>query len=301
MLLVNNHRKDDDFMLVFKIKDIYKEYGKISLLDWFKKLIEQPSDKDSTLVFQNNLFCFKPTWQIELDYLDRLFRVSYLAQKYFAIWKYQIKGKHPKTGNEIDLLHEPFTGPCLSFLEYNTTFKFSVYDIHHIIEHALKTHDECIPCPCLPKNPYTNHVFTVLELKRMFNFLHKHRSKLSQLLLLFEATQFSIEEFTLQFKVILRKTACLSHIHSMNLYQKLDLILNFISTSNISKINLSLDEIIDFSSERCIKKYIGKYFDNSITIFRDYLYYFHFNSKKYQNMINNKEDVVLLDLKKCME
>jgi hypothetical protein len=113
---------------------------------------------------------------------------------------------HKKIINEMDLLYEDFENDkTLILISNNNKFSFSNKDLKNILISNLENYsEELIVSPLLPKNPYNNIDFNILQLNIIYKFLEKNNS-LTKTIVLFKLSKFNINTFLVEHKTYLNK------------------------------------------------------------------------------------------------
>lgn len=295
MLLANPEIGQKQPFLVHQLKNALLNQGWNAVYKWYKKVLDTLYDRNQQLVFQNGTFFFQSAHSIEKQFLEDIFRRRYLLHKYSKLWKqYTLPIKE---GNQTDLLLDDLPKNVIQIYQNQTLFSFSGNDIVHIIKEALLQHDECEPLPIKPRNPYTNRVFHTLELKSMYDYLLRLGRNIPKVINLFRWCSCDIDLFQQKHFVFLRQQACLSYVLEMNSSEKISFILDFIYDCDARFC--SQDMKLRYIHEGIVSIYIKHFFLDTATIFRDYLYQFHYKKKSYHCLASSKSQLVFHYLEEC--
>lgn len=295
MLLANPEIGQKQPFLSHQLENLLLKQGWVSVYVWYKQILDKLHDRDQQLVFQNGRFFFQSAHLIEKRFLEDIFRRRYLLHKYSKLWKQLVLPL--KKGNQTDLLLDNLPKNVHQVNQNQTIFSFSGNDIVHIIKEALLQHDECVPMPVKPRNPYTNQVFHTLELKSMYDYLVCLGKNIPKVVNLFRWCSCDIDLFQQKHGAFLKQQACLSYVLEMSVSEKNTFILDFIYGCDAHFC--SQDMKLRYIHFNVVSTYIKHFFLDTATIFRDYLYYFHYKKKSYHRLASSKSQLVFHYLEEC--
>lgn len=295
ILLANHSVEKAQPFLEHRLHSLLQKNGWKGILEWYRLVKSPIHPSETSLVFKDNQFLFQSIQEIETPFLEKIFRKRFLLQKYAKNWRMLVFPV--KKGNEKDLLLNSLPMDALRIIQNNTVFEFTPNDIVHIIKDALLLQEECVPSPSEPKNPYTNQVLNTLELMTMYKYLRSKNFKIPRILDFYRDCMFDMNQFKTKHQCFLRKQACLSCLQTMSIPDKQNFVLEFIYDCPSSIC--SPTQKLRYIRAQIAELYVEHFFFDTITIFRDYLYYFHYKLRNYHHLPNSKTKIIFDHLELC--
>jgi len=214
-----------------------------------------------------NTFSYKNSNILNIECIFNMTRKRYLARKYICIWKQ--KCIPLKIANKYDLYMNDFeSNDTLYLISDRKQFRFTSYELIHIFVSALEYHEDIIPGPKYPKNPYTNRYFNIQECSDIYAFISSRVHKVPDIIQYFYLNHFDMLMFYQMCEPFLNFRACRNHCRDLNLTNK---------TKHLG-LMFKTFEIYDPPSREFIRLYTKNHFDSIETLFTYFLYQFHYNN-----------------------
>jgi len=121
-----------------------------------------------------------------------------------------MKSKKYIFDNFMDLNFEPLymnSKNTIPLFHYDKTYYFNIFDILKIIKNALFYNEELFTGSHMPKNPFNNKEFTIVNLINIYLLMINNNFEMPLYFMLFYKSSFDIDKFTCNYEPYIRNEA----------------------------------------------------------------------------------------------
>lgn len=164
----------------------------------------------------NNVFCSEEQKVSILDDLYEFKKTMNILRRFIV----RLKWKHAKVYDcDTDLCLNPLSNlrenQTIKLLQNRTIYTFSIYDMKKLFTMGLMNNDNLYYEPRLPKNPYTNVVFSVYELYIISKYL-KNNTQLPAYIHSFIENDFDLDKFIIYNQPLLIEKTVKSYVSTLS-------------------------------------------------------------------------------------